>query len=132
MAKKNNNSKTEPKRAKSAHKGPVLTHAAYKTTLVVLVLGLIAQLVMAFIVYPTLPAQIPSGWTGSAQPYNHVSKSMVFVLFPGFELVTLLIAFFSPKDAEARRVMTSGNAVTFILLALVFTALESSAFFIRQ
>ncbi len=132
MATKKSSQAKQAANAKPAPKEPVLTHTAYKITLAVLILGLIAQIIMAFIVYPTLPERISSGWTGSAQPYNTVPKSMVFIMFPGFELLVLLIAIFSPIDSSGKRVMQTGNAVTFILLALVFTALQASAFFIGK
>jgi len=87
---------------------------------------------MAFIVYPQLPPQIPSGWTGSSQPYNLVPSWVVFVMFPGFELLILVITLFAPKNEEGKRAIQTGNAVTLIILALIFTALQSSAFFINR
>lgn len=130
--KKTNQAKAEPVSKKSAQKEPVLTQSAYKFTMAVIILGLIAQITMALIVYPTLPELVPSGFTGSAEPYHTVAKSKALMLFPAFEAVILLIAIFSPKDAEGKRVMTTSNAMTFIVLALVFTALQASAFFINR
>ncbi|MBP6963217.1 MAG: DUF1648 domain-containing protein [Armatimonadetes bacterium] len=111
---------------------PVATRVGYRIAVWVIVLGLLAQFIMAFIVYPRLPQEIPSGWTGSAQPYNTVPKSVVFAMFPGFQMVILLVALFSPKDSEDQRVMQTGNVVTLVILALIFTALQASAFFINR
>ena len=120
MAKKKRaQTKTETVSAKHAPKEPVSTHIGYQIALGAIILGLIAQFVMAFIVYPQLPAQIHSGWTGSVQPYNLVSKWVVFAMFPGFELVLLVISLFSPKNAEGKRTMQTGNAVTVVLLSLI-------------
>ncbi len=130
--KKRTQTKTETTSARPAPKEPVSTHTGYQVAIWAIVLGLIAQLVMAFIVFPRLPAQIPSGWTGSVQPYNLVSKWVVFALFPGFELVLLLVSLFSPKNAEGKRTMQTGNAVTVVILAMVITALQASAFFINR
>ncbi len=110
---------------------PVSTHAGYQVALWVIILGLIAQLVMAFVVYPTLPTRVPTGFTGSAQPYNLVGKWVVFALFPGFTLAVLAISLFAPKNEEGKRTMQTGNSVTVVLLVLVLTALQASAFFIR-
>lgn len=130
--KKRTQTKVETTSAKPAPKEPVSTHIGYQIAVWVIVLGLIAQLVMAFIIYPKLPAQIPSGWTGSVQPYNLVSKWVVFAMFPGFQLVLLIISLFSPKNAEGKRTMQTGNSVTVIILALVITALQASGFFINR
>jgi len=130
--KKRTQTKVETTSAKPAPKEPVSTHIGYQVALGAIVLGLIAQFVMAFIIYPKLPAQIPAGWTGSVQPYNLVSKWVVFAMFPGFELVLLAVSLFSPKNAEGKRTMQTGNVVTVVILAMVLTALQASAFFINR
>ena len=130
--KKRTQTKPETTSARPAPTEPVSTHMGYQIAMWVIVLGLIAQIVMAFIIYPQLPAQIPSGWTGSVQPYNLVPKWVVFVMFPGFELVLLIVSLFSPKNAEGKRTMQTGNAVTVAILAMVITALQASAFSINR
>ncbi|HUV04106.1 MAG TPA: hypothetical protein VMX94_03260 [Armatimonadota bacterium] len=111
---------------------PRPTRAAFRISLWVIILGLVAQIIMAIVVYPLLPERIPSGWAGSAVPYNTVPSWLVFLLFPGAEIAVLVLAMFSPKDAHGRRLMESGKAVSLILLALLFTALQASAFHILR
>ena len=111
-------------------KEPVFTHAAYRITFWTVVVGLIAQVVMAIIVYPSLPEFVPSGWLGSSVPYNMIPSWLVFVAFPSAQVVILLLTVFTPKDAQERRVMESGKAWSLVLLALLFTALQASAFHI--
>lgn len=131
MANKNAVQRKPDKAARQSPREPVSTHAGYRIAFWAIVLGLIAQLVMAFIVYPRLPAEIPTGWTGSVQPYNTIGKWVVFALFPAFTLAVLAVTLFSPKNEEGKRTMQTGNAVTVVLLVLVLTALQASAFFIR-
>ena len=113
-------------------KGPKPTRAAYQICLWTIIVGLAAQVLMAIIVYPSLPERIPSSWVGSSTPYNTIPSWVVFLLFPGGQIVLLLLAIFSPKDAQRRRVMESGKAVSLILLALLFTALQASAFHVPK
>lgn len=117
--------KPQPKQAKT-------TRAAFQISLWIIILGLVAQVVMAIVVYPSLPERIPAGWVGSPAPHNAVASWVVFLLFPAAEIALLLLAIFSPKDAQGRRVMESGKAASLILLALLFTALQASAFHIPK
>lgn len=109
---------------------PEPTRAAFNISLWVIVAGFIAQVVMAIKAYPLLPKQIPSSWVGSTVPYMSVPSWVVFVVFPGAQIILLLLAIFSPKDDIGRRVMESGKAWALVLLALLFTALQLSAFHI--
>jgi energy-coupling factor transporter transmembrane protein EcfT len=109
-----------------------LTRTAFLITIWVSVASFVAQLLMAFIVYPQLPATIPSGWLGSSEPYNPVSKLWVFGFFTVGTLILLGIAYFSPRDEKGQLVMDSSKAGTIIVLALLFTALQSTAFHLTK
>lgn len=111
-------------------KQPKLTHGAFLACMWAIVLGLIAQLVMAIAVYPFLPEGIPASWAGSPVPYNVLPAWIVFLWFPAAQSILLILAMFSPRDEQGRRAMESGEAATLILLALLFTALQASAFHI--
>ena len=127
MAKRKKTKKVEPVPVKQE---PKLTRAAFLICLSVIVLGLLAQLVMAIIVYPQLPGQIPSGWVGSSMPHNTVPSWLVFLAFPAAQLVLMALSLCSPKDEQGKHVMDSGQALTLVLLAVAFTALQASAFHI--
>ena len=127
MAKQKTNTQVKPE---STARQPKLTHTAYKVCLWIIVLGFLAQLVMAIMVYPSLPGRIPASWAGSAVPYNTVPSWLVFLVFPAAQLVLLMITIFSPKDDQGKRVMESGEAATLIVLAILFIALQASAFHI--
>lgn len=107
---------------------PKLTRIGYQLTLWIVIAGLVAQIIMAIIVYPRLPAQIPESWAGFLFQGQAVPSWIVFVLFPAGEIVLLLVTIFSPRDKQGKLVMESGKAWTIIALALFFTLLQYSAF----
>lgn len=109
-------------------KEPQATPLAFQIALWTIGIGLIVQLIIAVLVYPTLPSLIPSGFYGSAMPHNWSPSWLIFIMFPGAHVVMLVITAFSPKNDDGKRVMTTGNAGTLVLLALLFTALQASAF----
>jgi hypothetical protein len=113
-------------------KEPKVTHTAYITTLWIVILGLVAQLIIAMFAYPILPSTIPSGWAGSAAPHNPIPSYVIFLLFPGAQIVLILLTIFSPKDNQGRRIMEHGKSISIVLLTLLFTALQASAFHIPK
>lgn len=116
----------------SRSKGPKVTHVAYLVSLWSVIAGLVAQLIMGVFAYRILPATIPSGWAGSAAPYNPIPSYVVFLLFPGAQVVLLLLTVFSPKDAQGRPIMEHGKSTSIVLLTVLFTALQASAFHIPK
>lgn len=116
----------------SRSKNPKITHAAYLVSFWSVITGLVAQLIMAIFAYRILPSTIPSGWAGSSAPYNPIPSYIVFLLFPGAQIVLLLLAVFSPKDSRGRRMMEHGKSATLVVLSLLFTALQASAFHIPK
>lgn len=118
----------QPSRSKS----PKITHAAYLASFWIVITGLVAQLIMAIFAYRILPSTIPSGWAGSSAPYNPIPSYVVFLLFPGAQIVLLLLTVFSPKDGQGRPVMEHGKCTSIVLLTLLFTALQASAFHIPK
>lgn len=116
----------QPTRSKT----PKVTHAAYLVSFWGVITGLVAQLIMAVLAYRILPSTIPSGWAGSAAPYNPIPSYVVFLLFPGAQIVLLLLTVFSPRDAQGRPIMEHGKSTSIVLLTLLFTALQASAFHI--
>ena len=117
---------------KQAKKEPKLTRAAFQITLWVILLGLAAQVIMAIAVYPSLPDTISGGWVGLSEPQKAVPSWLVFLVFPGAQLVLLILAIFSPKDEQGRLVMESGKAWTLVLVSLLFTVLQASAFYMSK
>ena len=109
-----------------------MTRVAFQICLLVVILGLLAQLVMAAVAFPALPQHIPASWIGSTTPYKLLPAWIVFLAFPGAQIVLLLLAIFSPRDVQGRRAMETGKAVSLILLAVLFTVLQSSVFHIRR
>ncbi|MDH7481421.1 MAG: hypothetical protein QHH26_05505 [Armatimonadota bacterium] len=109
-------------------KEPKRTYAGFLASLIAIILGFIAQMVMAVIVYPRLPEQIPSGWAGSATPYNTIPSWTVFLLFPSGQIGMLILIMFARRDEQGRRILDAGNAVFLILLSALFTVLQASAF----
>lgn len=133
MTRQGNTAQAAPEaEEREARKEPKLTRAAFQISLWLIILGLLVQLLMAIVVYPSLSQGIPASWAGSSVPYNTMSSWLVFIIFPGAEIVLLLLAIFSPKDGRGNRIMESGKAVSLILLALLFTALQYSAFYIPR
>jgi uncharacterized membrane protein len=125
--KKSKQTVEEASKPKKVHK-PKLTRIGYQLTFWIVILGLVAQIIMAIIVYPRLPAQIPESWAGFLFEGQTIPSWIVFVLFPVGEIVLFLVTIFSPRDAQGKLVMESGKAWTLILLALFFTLLQYSAF----
>jgi uncharacterized membrane protein len=123
---------TPAPKASAAHarasKEPVLTSAAFQISIAVIALGFVAQLVIAVLVFPTLPKMIPSSWMGSTSPYGLVPRCFVFFVFPGAQIILAVLAAFSPRDERGRRIMESGKAATLVALALLFSALQASIF----
>ena len=129
MAKRKKSKQTveEASKPKKVHE-PKLTRAGYQITFWIVVVGFVAQVVMAIMVYPHLPAQIPAHWAGFLFEGQTVPSWIVFVLFPVGEIVVFLVAVFSPRDDQGKLVMESGKAWTLIALALFFALLQYSAF----
>jgi len=129
MAKRRRTGKTveEASKVKKAHE-PKLTRIGYQLTFWAVIVGLVVQLLMAIIVYPRLPAQIPANWTGFLFQGQTVPSWMVFVLFPVGQIVVFFVGLFSPRDDKGGKLMESGKAWTLILLSAFFTLLQYSAF----
>ena len=117
-------------RTEKTTEGPKLSWMAFQVATWITAAGLVAQLIMAAKVYSSLPSRIPASWAGSTIPYNTVPSWYVFIVFPGAQLALLALAMFSPRDADGRRAVEISSAVSRILLALLFTSLQLSAFFI--
>jgi len=133
MAKKRNNERElRDVEQLSRSKSPKVTPTAYLVSFWSVIAGLVAQLIMAVFAYRILPATIPSGWAGSAAPYNPIPSYVVFLLFPGAQIVLLLLTIFSPKDAQGRPIMEHGKSTSIVLLSILFTALQASAFHIPK
>lgn len=115
-----------------ASKEPKLTHTAYQITFWLTIVGFVAQVIMAVLVYPHLPAMIPAGWAGWSAPSELAPSWIVFLLFPGAQIVLFLLTIFSPKNDEGKLIMEHGKAWSLVLLALLFTALQYSAFHLPQ
>lgn len=109
-------------------KVPVYTRQAYICAFGVIVVGVAAQLVMAIFVFGRLPAMIPTYWIGLGNPTQTMPSWIVFIAFPVSQMILLLVAHYSPKDGEGRRVMEWGKAISLISLTILFTALQGSAF----
>ena len=107
---------------------PKLTRAGFHIAVWAIILGFIAQMVMAFMVYPSLPARIPSSWVGHLVPRATVPSWTVFLVFPLGQIILLLVGIFSPKDEGGRRIMETSKAYTLTILAILLTILQSSAF----
>lgn len=116
----------------SRSKTPKITHAAYLVSFWIVITGLVAQLIMAIFAYRILPSTIPSGWAGSSAPYNPIPSYIVFLLFPGAQIVLLLLTIFTQRDSQGRRVMEHGKSASIVILSLLFTALQASAFHIPK
>ncbi len=131
MAKRRRRTRTieEAAKRKTAPE-PKLTHAGFQISLWAIVLALVVQVVMAIIVYPTLPDRIPATWAGSLIKGETVPSWLVFFLFPGGQVILFLIAVFSPRDNERKLVMEFGKAATLVVLSILFTTLQASAFYI--
>lgn len=128
MAKRKNRQTVENVVAAKAAPEPKLTHMGYLISLWAGIVGLMAQLVMAFMVYPTLPKEIPSWWIGQLVKQSTIPSWTVFAVFPVGTVVLLLVAYFSPRDKDGKIVMESGKAWTLTMLAVLFTILQASAF----
>ena len=134
MAKSKKMRLAKAEQAKSATKKELKpSRAAFHISICVIVLGLLAQLIMSVIVYPTLPPHIPADWVGASYP-NHMKPAwIIFLVFPAYELVLLVIAVMtSQRDARGRRAIDAGRAVSLILLVLTFTALHAGVFHLPQ
>jgi len=107
---------------------PQLTRAGFHIAVWVIVLGFIAQMVMAFMVCPSLPARIPSSWVGHLVPRATVPSWTVFLVFPFGQIILLLVGIFSPRDKDGKRIMETSKAYTLTFLAVLLTILQSSAF----
>jgi len=129
MAKRKKSTEPKPELAKSKPKEPALSHGAFQLTMWVIILGLVAQLAMALIAYPSLPERIASSWAGRIIPGRTHPAWIVFVFFPGAQVFLLVLALF-PRvtNAAGRRVMEIGKAAGLIALALLLTALHSGVF----
>ena len=115
---------------KSQTKLPVFTHRAFQTAFWFVIAGFAVQIVLGILVYPTLPDRISTGFLGSPAPYNTIPKLPALALFPAAEIILFLITIFTPKDEQGKRIMETGMAWSMVLLALLFTALQASAFHI--
>jgi hypothetical protein len=130
MAKRKTNAKTVEQvmaQQKPAQE-PKLTHAGFQIAFWAAAVGLVAQLAIAFMVYPTLPKMIPSWWVGQLVQQPMIPSWTVFAVFPVGQIVLLLIALFSPRNQDGKRIMESGKVWTLTTLAVLFTVLQASAF----
>jgi uncharacterized membrane protein len=130
MAKRRTNTKTVEQvlaQQKTAPE-PKLTHAGFQIAFWAAAVGLVAQLVMALVVYPTLPKMIPAWWIGQLVQQQTIPSWTVFAVFPIGQVVLLLIALFTPRNQDGKRVMESGKVWTLTILAVLFTVLQASAF----
>lgn len=107
---------------------PVLTHNAYLTSVIAIISGFIIQIIIAIIIFGKLPQQIPTYWIGLGSVTQTMPSWVVFLGYPSTMIILYLIAFFSKKDADGNKVMDWGKSVSLILLAILFTALQGSAF----
>ncbi|MHB1457912.1 MAG: hypothetical protein ACYC0V_13460 [Armatimonadota bacterium] len=107
---------------------PVYTRLAYMSATAVIIIGIIVQLVLAIIVYGRLPSMILTSWIGIGTPTQTMPSWIVFIAFPISQIILLIVAHFSPKDSEGHNVMEWGKAISLILLTILFTALQGSAF----
>lgn len=107
---------------------PVPTRRSFLVCVGSIVAGMVIQIVMAAFAFGHIPAEIPSGWIGWAPLGGSLPSWTVFVAFPGAQLIVLIVAVCSPKNEDGRRVMDSGRAIGLMLLAVLFTVLQSSAF----
>ena len=129
MAKRRKTGRTVEQASKAQKvQEPKLTRIGYQLTFWAVIVGLVAQIVMAFIVYPRLPAQIPARWAGFLFEGQTAPSWIVFVLFPVGQIVLLLVTIFNPKDDQGKRLIETGKAWTLIVLSLFFTLLQYSAF----
>lgn len=126
MAKKKTTQSISEKHETSVQ--PALSRGAFTASVAVVFISLAIQIIIAAIVYPSLPGQIPSGWLGSSQPYNMVSSLFVFLYFPLGQIALSVVAFFSPVARDGRKAMYIGKAESIIALSLLFTVLQASAF----
>ena len=111
---------------------PKLTRTGYALSLGLAVVGLLAELVIAFMAYPKLPAMIPSWWVGSLVQSDAVPSWVVFAVFPFGQLALIVLTLLSPRDEQGGKIMESGKAWTIILLAALFIALQASIFHITK
>lgn len=117
---------------KAASPEPQPTRRGYIIPMAVVGIGLVIQMVVAVMVYGGLPPQIHGSWLGLPDPYQMLPSWVVFVAFPCADLILLVLGYLSAKDSEGKRVMESGKAATLVLLALLFTVLQVSAFRLIQ
>lgn len=126
--KKNLRQQQETKKQPEAAPEPKLSRLAFQICLYFAVFCLVAQIAIAFIVYPGLPKSIPSGWVGWAQPGSTIPSWIVFLAFTSAELVVLVLTIFSPKDEQGKRVMEWGKMESLTIVAALFLLLQASAF----
>ena len=107
---------------------PVYTRSAYISAIFVVIIGIAAQLILATFVFGRLPSMIPTNWIGVGNPTQTMPSWIVFIAFPVSQMILLLVAHYSPKDSEGNSVMEWGKATSLILLTILFTALQGSAF----
>ena len=118
------NQKSEPKKKKL----PVYTHSAYISSVASIIAGLAIQFVLAILVIGHLPSKIPTSWIGIGAPTQTMPSWIVFIAFPVSQLILLVVAHYSPKNDNGKKVMEWGKAISLILLTVLFTALQGSAF----
>jgi heme A synthase len=134
MGKKKKNSASrkiddiDPKIEAKKKKLPVYTHSAYISSVASIIAGLAVQFTLAVLVIGRLPSKIPTSWIGIGTPTQTMPSWIVFIAFPVSQFILLVVAGYSPKDANERKVMEWGKAISLILLTVLFTALQGSAF----
>lgn len=111
----------------TAHE-PRLTHVGFLISLTAIALGFVAEIAIAYMIFPKLPARIPSYWVGNLVSGETVPSWVVWLVFPVSQLILLGVALLSPKDTNGKTVMTTGKACTVSILAAIFAMLEASAF----
>lgn len=134
MAKRKKNIEQKPQEpfATGQQVEPKQYRSAFVISTAIILIGLLAEIIIALVVYPSLPRYIPSGWLGWVPVGGTIPSWVVFLAFPGAQLIVLATAIFSTKDEMGRRVMGLEKAISLTLLGLLFTALQASALHIPR
>lgn len=117
---------------KEQKKQPVYSRLAFNLANAFVIAGFVIQLIMAVIVYGRLPERIPASWIGGGSVTQTMPSWVVFFAFPFAQVILYLIGYFSHLDDKNKKVMDWGKSISLILLTILFTALQGSAFYIKR